>query len=269
MSDAPPSQTFPTPEINIVNPQTDEDFFAIGRILAKRNSTCLKTQTAALIVDKYGNIISWGVNMCCPQNQLYGMPVTECPRMDTMTLTSYALCMPLHAEIVACLNAFGISSVDRKSLWHFTGFTKRLKEYEGFFKSRGAVLYLIGHFVVCEECSAFLKTLDIEEIKFDDISGGETRQNYQRQGLDQVPPGAVDVSGCIMRGVVTVSIQPRKIVAFCRRHNIERGRVKRLLPAPSNLYIVPVPKGDEKERAKRFRSDPAVEDAEILLTQSA
>lgn len=267
MSGTRPSQTSTAPEVNIINPQTDEDFFAIARSLTSR-STCLKTQTVALIVDRNKKILSWGTNMCCPQDQLYGLPVTECPRMNIETGKSYALCMPVHAEIVACLNAFGINTADRKNLWHFPGFTKRLKEYAGYFETRGAVLYLVGHYWACEECIEFLASVGIEEIKFDDISGGKTKQNYQMQGLEQVREKALDVSGCIMRGVVTVSIQPKKVAAFCRKHNIKRGQVKRLLPAPSNLYIVPVPEGDEEEKAECFKENPDVKNVKIILTQA-
>ena len=169
--------------LNIKSPQTDEDFFVIGRELAKLHSTCLKTQTAVLIVDKDKNILSWGVNMCSPQEQLYGLPVTECPREKAQTGSSYALCKPIHAEFVACIKAFGISVEDRKSLWHFPGFTKQLHEYEGFFKSKGAVLYLVGHYWACDECTEFAKSVGIEEIKFDDLSGDKTKESYRRQNL--------------------------------------------------------------------------------------
>jgi hypothetical protein len=91
--------------------------------------------------------------------------------------------MPLHAEIAACVNAFGISTASRKSLWHFPGFTLQLRKYEGFFKSRGAIMYLVGHYWACEECINFLKSVGIDEIKFDDLSGGSTKENYRKQGL--------------------------------------------------------------------------------------
>jgi len=188
-------------KLNLINPQTDEDFFAIGRILLG-HSTCLKTQTVALIVAE-GKIVSWGVNMCCPQDQIYGLPVSECPRMGKETGTYYELCKPIHAEIVATINAFGISHIDRKTLWHFPGFTLKLKHYEDFFKSKKATLYLLGHYWACQECVDFLKLVGITEIKFDDLFGGKTLKEYQTRDLTGKDSG-VDVSGYIVSGIVTV-----------------------------------------------------------------
>lgn len=249
--------------INIQNPQSDEDFFTIGRILAERYSTCLKTNTASLIVADDKKILSWGVNMCCPQGQLYGLPVSECPRMEATTGTSYALCMPIHAEIVACLNAFGISTADRKNLWHFAGFTRRLREYEGFFKSKGAVLYLVGHYWACEECTDFARSVGIEEIKFDDLSGGKTHEKYREQGISQVGEKALDVSDSILSGIVTVRIVPNKLDNFRRRCRIRKARVS-LLPTQEDMFVVTVRNGNEAERASRFREDPDVLDARTI-----
>ena len=252
-----------SPKFNIINPQTDEDFFTIGRIIAKRYSTCLKTNTAALIVDRNHTILSWGVNMCCPQGQLYGLPVTECPRMDTQTGTSYALCMPLHAEIVACLNAFGIGTADRKNLWHFPGFTKRLREYAGFFKSRGSVLYLIGHYWACDECIDFLRSAGIDEIKFDDLSGGSTLKSYRAQGLAQVDENALNASGTILAGIVTVEIAKKDVGAFCRKHDIDPAEIHPFLDIDS-IFTVSVPEGKERESVSQFRNDPYVKNAHTI-----
>lgn len=167
------------PHAVLGKPKTDEEYFAICRWLL-RYSTCAKTQTAALIVQN-GEIISIGANVCCPQGQLYGLPVNECPRMEKATGTWYEFCKPIHAEIVACLNALGSSAVERKSLWHFPRFTLRFLHYQGFFKD--ATLYLVGHYWACDECVAFAKLIGITEIKFDNLSGGETLARYQSKKL--------------------------------------------------------------------------------------
>lgn len=259
LSDNPPPQT-----INIVHPTTDEDFFAIGRFLAKRYSTCLKTQTSALIVDKDKRILSWGTNMCCPQGQLYGLPVTECPRLNTQTGSSYALCMPLHAEVVACLNAFGINTADRKNLWHFPGFTRRLREYAGFFQSRNAVLYLVGHYWACDECVDFLKSTGIEEIKFDDLSGGSTLTKYRKQHIANVTEKALDVSGTILHGVITVEIAKKDIPDFCHANKIDPTGIKQFLDL-EDTFIIAVPKGAEREETERLKRDPRVKDAHTIM----
>ena len=262
-------------KLNLINPETDDDFFAIGRILLS-HSTCLKTQTAALIVAE-GKIVSWGVNMCCPQDQIYGLPVSECPRMQKETGTYYELCKPIHAEIVAAINAFGISHIDRKTLWHFPGFTLKLKHYEGFFKSKKATLYLLGHYWACQECVDFLKLIGITEIKFDDLSGGNTLKEYRTRDLTGKDPG-VDVSGCIVEGIVTVKIEPPKLGEFCERHGIGKADVSPLLPAAflsgdrdemrRLVYLVRVPRGSEASRAKAFKSDPVIEEAGLLLERA-
>jgi hypothetical protein len=167
---------------DMIAPKTDSDYFALADWLRRRYSTCLKTQTAALIVNNHGQVISWGVNQCAPQQQLYGLPVEKCPRMNIKTGGHYELCKPIHAEFVACIHAFGISEVERRTLWHFPGFTLQLKRFEGFFKG-GAVMYLVGHYWACEECTAFAKYVGIEQIKFDDLSGGDTLNRYRAENL--------------------------------------------------------------------------------------
>lgn len=251
---------------NLIDPETDKDFFAIGRLLLSR-STCLKTQTAALIVAN-GVIVSYGINMCCPQDQLYGLPVAECPRLSKETGTYYELCKPIHAEIVAAINAFGISHIDRKTLWHFPGFTLKLKHYEGFFKNKDAKLYLLGHYWACQECIDFLKLIGITEIKFDDLSGGKTLQEYKTKDLTG-RDHAVDVSGCIVEGIVTVRIAAKDLADFCARQNVN---LKKLHPfgvidgiTTEDFYLVEVDKGNEHARAELFKKDPAVKETSILL----
>lgn len=257
---AQPANANAPPKLNITNPQTDEDFFAIGRFLAQRYSTCLKTNTAALIVSDEKQIISWGVNMCSPQGQLYGIPVTECPRQNAVTGTSYAICMPMHAEIVACLNAFGINTATKQTLWHFAGFSRRLKEYCGFFGAKGAVMYLVGHYWACEECKQFLAEAGITDIKFDDLSGGSTLKQYRERGISDVPKHSLDVSGSILSGIVTVQIAPNKLPEFCKRNSLAIEQIK-LFPTQDDIFVIPVENGQEATLIKRFKDDPDVRNA--------
>lgn len=252
--------------LNLTSPQTDADFFAIGRILLTR-STCLKTQTAALIVAD-GDIISWGVNMCCPQNQIYGLPVSECPRLNAPTGTQYELCKPIHAEIVAAINALGVSHTERKKLWHFPGFTLKLYHYAGFFKNKNAVLYLLGHYWACQECIDFLKMLGISNIKFDNLSGGKTLQDYRVRDLTG-GDHAMDVSGCIVAGVVTVTIAPEELEKFCERHGVNPAEIRTLPTIPKEaggFYLIPVSVGDEITTAQAFGGDPAIGEVHILYS---
>lgn len=250
----------------MLNPKSDEDFFAIGRWIRERCSTCPKTQTGALIVDAKGKSLSHGANMCCPQGQLYGMPVSECPREKIKTGGRYELCKPIHAEIVACINALGISVVEQKHLWHFPGFTLRLKRYEGFFA--GARLYLVGHYWACEECTEFSKLIGIEEIKFDDISGSETLKRYSAGHLTAKERGALDVSGAILRGVVTVQISSGHLEEFRRRNQLKRRAITPFLRTiktlPKDMFVIEVPPGEEQVYAERFKKDPAVRRVELL-----
>ncbi|MDO8558198.1 MAG: hypothetical protein Q7S09_03345 [bacterium] len=253
----------------IVHPKIDEDFFAIGHVLLSR-STCLKTQTAALIVQD-GKIVSYGYNMCCPQDQLYGLPVVECPRMQTQTGAAYELCKPIHAEIVAVINAFGIGHVDRKTLWHFPGFTNKLAGYRDFFRGK-AILYLLGHYWACEECVAFLKYVGITEIKFHDMSGGATLQKYRSQNLTGLE-NALDVSGCILNGIVSVVIESGRVAEFCTRNSVDKKDVHELSvgesPKEGHLLFIQVAHGTEKDRVTAFGKDAVVKEARILLTKTA
>ena len=257
------TNTTPSVKPRIVHPKTDADFFAIGRILLGR-STCLKTQTAALIVQN-GEIISYGYNMCCPQGQLYGLPVTECPRMGTKTGTAYELCKPLHAETLAALAAFGISHVDRKSLWHFPGFTLQLAKYNNFFQEK-ATLYLLGHYWACEECIAFLKYVGISEIKFDDLSGGATLKNYSKQGLVGTENGCV-THGTLLSGVVSVKLTTEDVLLsdFCLRNDIAPENVSKIGTKEQALLFVSVPEAQEDVWVKKLSEDPSVIDVRTVL----
>jgi len=259
-----------TSKVNIINPETDEDFFAIGRLLLNR-STCLKTQTVALITEGK-KIVSWGVNMCCPQGQVYGLPVTECPRVNRETGSYYELCKPIHAEIVAAINAFGISHVEQKSLWHFPGFTLKLVCFQDFFKHRSAKLYLLGHYWACQECVDFLKMIGITEIKFDDLSGGKTLKEYRVKDLTGVDH-ALDVSGCIVEGIVTVNIRSEDVASFCERHGIDNQAMKPFpgakYEAEPGFFMVAVPNGTEADRALSFKKDCVVKSASVLLAKTS
>ncbi len=243
---------------DLITPKTDEDFFAIGRLLLPR-STCLKTQTAALIVQD-GVIVSYGYNMCCPQGQLYGMPVAHCPRVDTKTGTAYALCKPIHAEVVAVLNAFGISHAERTSLWHFPGHLVKLFQYKDYFRGK-ATLYLLGHYWACEECVAFLKLIGITEIKFDDLSGNATLSTYARAGLTGTESGCV-TSGTLLMGVVSVTLTPTASESeLCARLGLTTGLC---LPKETGVALLRVPAGTEFEWAKLLATDASVIEANLI-----
>lgn len=247
--------------IDLIEPKTDEDFFAVGRLLLTR-STCLKTQTAALIVQN-GKIISYGYNMCCPQDQLYGLPVSTCPRMDAVTGTAYELCKPIHAEIVATLNAFGINHVDRKSLWHFPGFTLKLAGYKDFFRGK-ATLYLLGHYWACTECVEFLRYVGITEIKFDDLSGGKTLKNYARDGLAGTESGCV-ASGTLLTGIVSVKLSPdANVEALCLRQGL-RLPLNQVGTDEQAIFFLAVPPDHEDEWVTRLGNDPAVKEAHTIM----
>lgn len=246
--------------LNLSTPTSDEDFFNIARWLLTR-STCLKTQTAALIVQG-GHMISHGVNMCCPQGQLYGLPVPECPRMDKATGTWYELCKPLHAEVDATLNALGISAVERKSLWHLPSLVVKLMNYTGYFKN--ATLYLVGHYWACDECLDFLKVVGIVDVKFDDLSGGKTRGKYAASGLLGHTANAT-----VLGGVVTVKLKTDTVGAlasFLMEHRVHEKAAARLVHSPE-LILIDVAVGEEASRLEAFRRDPNVAEAGVLLTQ--
>jgi deoxycytidylate deaminase len=154
---------------------------------ALRNSTCLKTQTAAAIV-KEGKILSMGSNLCAPSGQEYGERISFCPRMATKTGTGYELCSPVHAEVMACLNIRPNRSP--AELGRFAGHL-RLKESEilsAFTEGElrllnGSTLYLVGHYWACENCEYVVRTVGAKEIKLDTITGEETKKAYEIKNL--------------------------------------------------------------------------------------
>ncbi len=118
----------------------DKFFFAEARRLAK-NSTCLKQQTAAIIV-KNGRIIGVGWNLCSPDGFQHGKPVSHCPRLNLATGTDYSLCKSLHAELIALINV-------------------------GQEDCQGATLYLAGHNYLCWECESFARRFGIVDVRID------------------------------------------------------------------------------------------------------
>ena len=116
------------------------------------------------------------------------------------------------------------------------------------------------------------------EIKFDDLSGGDTFRAYNANNLTGKNEG-VDASGCIVGGIVSVKIYPPKVNDFCVRNDVKKEDVT---ISPSEdisgdpqeldrpfLYLIKVPSGSEISKAKLWNKDSAVHGAEILLRKSA
>lgn len=152
-----------------------------------KKSNCLKTNTAAAVV-KEMRVLSFGHNSCAPKGHKYSDKLHDCPREKIKTGTDYELCSPVHAEVTACLNirkernpdelgryASHLELSDDGILSAFTA-----EELE---QLRGSSLYLVGHYWVCKACLKFLNAVGISEIKFDDISGEETKSKYLDNGL--------------------------------------------------------------------------------------
>ncbi|MBI4215214.1 MAG: hypothetical protein HY602_00625, partial [Parcubacteria group bacterium] len=150
------------------------------------NSTCLKTQTGAVIV-KDGRIISRGWNLCAPEGVCHGEKVCECPRMKVKTGTGYELCRPVHAEVMACLNirpdrkqgelalfASHLKPAAEEILSAFTDAEKTLLS--------GSVLYLAGHYWACEACRRFATLLGVE-ILVDPLSVDKIEDRYRKEGI--------------------------------------------------------------------------------------
>lgn len=127
----------------------DTDFFAEAK-KASQNSTCLKIQTGAVIV-RNKKIIGKGANLCSPVGFNHGQKVQSCPRMNLPSGEKYELCKPIHAEIVAILDA-------------------------GPKNCKGAVMYFYGHYYACWHCESVAHLVGIKEIKY---KGEETRAFYQ------------------------------------------------------------------------------------------
>lgn len=165
-----------------------EAYFSRARE-ASQHSTCVKTKTGAVIV-KNGKIISRGFNLCSPSGVKYGESVKECPRMKIKTGANYELCGPVHAEVAACLNIWPERPAE--TLGGFAGHFQLTKsETQAAFSMRelrkldGATLYLVGHYWACDNCVKFLESVGIpkENIKFDPITGSETKERYSKGGL--------------------------------------------------------------------------------------
>jgi len=167
-----------------------EQFFREARAVS-RYSTCVKTKTGAVIV-KNGEIISRGFNLCAPEGVIYGQSVSECPRMKIKTGANYELCSPVHAEVMAALNVRRGCSPEE--LAKFAGhLTIEKRQILSAFsagelkKLNGATLYLVGHYWACDGCLRFLDTVGIlkENVKFDPITGSETKDRYESGGITQ------------------------------------------------------------------------------------
>lgn len=156
---------------------------------ASKNSTCVKTQTGAVII-KDGKTVSFGYNLCAPEGVKYGETVPECPRMKIKTGANYELCSPVHAEIMAALNIR--KGREDEELGKFAGHLNfQTSEILGAFNVEelrilnGAELYLVGHYWACDNCVKFLAAVGIpkENIKFDPITGSETKARYAAGGI--------------------------------------------------------------------------------------
>ena len=154
---------------------------------ALRDSTCLKTHTAAGIV-KEDKLLSIGFNLCAPDSQGYGRLPSACPRMEITTGTGYELCSPIHAEVMSCLNI----RPDRHpaELGKFAGHLSLGKDeiLSAFTESElnllnGSTLYLVGHYWACENCTYVAKTVGVSEIKLDAITSEETKKAYESRKL--------------------------------------------------------------------------------------
>ena len=165
---------------------SDEKLFSEARS-SRTNSTCLKTQTGAIIV-KNGALISRGANLCAPDGQTHGQAVFSCPRMAIKTGAGYELCRPIHAEVMACLNVRNERTQEELARFasHLEPSTEEILTAfrpEELSRLAGATLYLVGHYWACEGCKRLTKTLGISEIKFDPITGEETKSRYETGGL--------------------------------------------------------------------------------------
>lgn len=156
---------------------------------ASKNSTCVKTQTGAVIV-KDGKTVSFGFSLCAPDGAKYGDEISECPRMKIKTGANYELCNPVHAEVMTALNIR--KGRPQAELARFAGHLNPGKEeiLGAFSKDElavlsGSELYLVGHYWACDNCVKFLGTVGIpkENIKFDPITGSETKARYESGGI--------------------------------------------------------------------------------------
>ena len=110
--------------------------------------------------------------------------------MKIKTGANYELCSPIHAEVMTCLNIR--KNRTQEELAKFAGHLEcNTEEIFGAFSMEElrllnqAELYLVGHYWACETCVKFLAAVGIpkENIKFDPITGSETKERYQSQGI--------------------------------------------------------------------------------------
>ena len=180
----------------------DDHYFAMAR-LASKNSTCAKTHTGAAIV-KDGKLIARSCNLCSPEGKQYYKLVEKCPREGMKTGTGYELCKPVHAEVMACLNAKVMVSqhaLTQEVLEKFAGHLKPSEEEilaaftpEEMKVLNGAICYLAGHYWACENCINFLKAVGITDIRLAPTTAKETKEKYQAKGItkeqSEPPPGS-------------------------------------------------------------------------------
>ncbi len=122
--------------------RNDDRFFKAAQKLAETRSTCLKIQTGAVVV-KNGKVVGKGFNLCSPEGFNHGQKIKECKRMNLPSGVGYELCKPLHAEVAAVVDA-------------------------GPKRSKGATLYLSGHYYPCWNCEGQARLAGIVEIKVRD-----------------------------------------------------------------------------------------------------
>ena len=166
-----------------------ERFFKAAREISK-NSTCVKTKTGAVIV-KNGRVLSSGFNLCAPDGIKYGESVSECPRMKIKTGANYGLCGPVHAEVMTALNIRPKRTSEElaKFAGHLTPLRSEIiAAFDAIELKRlnGATLYLVGHYWACDGCLRFLDVVGIpkENVKFDPITGSETKARYTTGGIN-------------------------------------------------------------------------------------
>lgn len=135
----------------------DNFLFDKAEQIAKEKSTCLKLNTGAIIVNN-GRIVGVGWNMCSPGEGVFchGEKVEECARMNLPSGQGYELCKPIHAEVMAVLNA-------------------------GIQNCKGAVLYLSGHYYACWNCESTVRFAGVKEIKIRDTRAQEFYKKQQEK----------------------------------------------------------------------------------------
>lgn len=136
--------------------KSDDYYFKVALNLAEKKATCLKIKTGVVIV-KNGKIVGSGFNTCSPEGFSHGSKVKTCKRLKAPTGKGYELCKSIHAEVSALINA------GKKS-------------------SKGATLYLSGHYYPCWSCESHARAAGIKEIKVRD-SGAKAYYLKSEKGL--------------------------------------------------------------------------------------